>query len=87
MINSTEAINNIIAARIVERGNGFPSVGDYVPSPNGNLYRVEYTLGPIQTTGLQGNWCETMVSEADWRDCPEGEEHSSRCVIVGDENS
>lgn len=56
-------------ARIIEDGNGFPDVGDYVPGDDGQLYRVVSTGSNIHTTGERANWITAQVEEADWDDC------------------
>lgn len=69
-----------ITANIVEQGNGFPSVGDYVVG-EGQLYRVLSTGSRIHTDGRRGNYVTARVEEADWSDCPEGDEHSAMVEI------
>jgi len=71
-------------ATIEERGNGFPTAGDYVPG-DGQLYRVVSIDTRIETGSAAGcaNWVRATVEEAEWDDCPEGEEYPAS-VIVGD---
>ena len=71
-------------ATIEERGNGFPSVGDYVPGDDG-LYRVVSIDSRIETGRAPGcsSWIRATVEEADWEDCDEGEEFPAS-VLVGD---
>jgi hypothetical protein len=63
-------------ATIVELGNGLPTAGDYVPSSDGNLYRVVSIDGQIQTgrSAGAGNWVLATVELADWGDCDEEDE-------------
>lgn len=63
-------------ARVHEQGNGLPDVGDYCGG-GGYLYRIESIDSRIQTDGAQGNYVYCTVSEADWSDCSEGDEHSA----------
>lgn len=64
--------------RVIEMGNGFPDVGDYVPDGEGGLVKV-LALGRIETGRRPGeaNWCLAKLERADWDDCPEGNEHPS----------
>ena len=63
-------------ATIEERGNGFPSVGDYVPDSEGGIYKVVAFEDRIQTGTAPGasNWVRATVEPADWSDCAEGDE-------------
>lgn len=67
-------------AKIEERGNGFPRPGQYVAT-DGDLYRVVELTGPIETTGVRGNWMRAKVEEADWSDCAEGDEFPAAVVL------
>lgn len=71
-------------ATITERGNGFPSVGQYVSSVrDGNIYRVTAIVGRIQTHGPgQGNTIEAEVEMADWTDIDDETEPRASCVLV-----
>ena len=71
-------------ACIIECGNGFPSVGDYVPGAC-CLYLVTALHGPIQTgrNPGEGNWILATVAEADWCDCAEKNEFPARVEIEG----
>ena len=60
-----------MTATIYEKGNGFPSVGEYVSGDDGEPYRViSLGVGYIQTgspgVGNRIEGCE--VELADWRD-------------------
>lgn len=73
-------------AKISERGNGLPGVGDYVPGNDGELYIVESIDSPIHTGGPgSGNYVYATVSLADWSDCEEDAVHSSSAVVDADE--
>jgi hypothetical protein len=67
-------------AKIEERGNGFPKAGQYVAA-DGELYRVVELTGPIETTGVRGNWIRAEVAEADWSVCTEGDEFPAAVVL------
>lgn len=69
-------------AKIEERGNGFPSVGDYVSGEDGTLYRVLSAGSTIHTTGGRSNWITAQVEECDWSDCDEGDEFQASVEIV-----
>lgn len=59
-------------ATIIEAGNGFPSVGDYVMhTTSGALYRVTAVDNTIHTGDHPGagNWLRVAVEPADWVDC------------------
>ena len=70
-----------IEAKIEEQGNGFPQAGAYVAC-DGDLYRVVELSGPIETTGVRGNWIRALVEAADWSDCADGDEFPA-AVVVG----
>lgn len=68
-------------ARIVETGNGLPGERDmpaYVAG-EGLLWRV-LRVGRVETGRAPGagDWCLAEVEDADWDDCPEGEEFPAR---------
>lgn len=65
-----------VAATIVEAGNGFPDVGDYVPGDDGELYRVVTRGRNITTHGPgAGDQCHGYVLElADWSDAESDDE-------------
>lgn len=63
--------------RIYEQGNGFPAAGDYCAG-EGCLWLVKSIDSHIRTGDPSGNWVYATVSEADWSDCPEGDEHTAR---------
>lgn len=65
-------------AKIIERGNGFPSDGDYVADSE-DLYRIVGDLGPIQTTGVRGNWVYAELELVDWCDCDEDDVYP--CIV------
>jgi len=65
-----------ITANIVEQGNGFPGVGDYV-SGEGQLYRVLSMGSRIHTDGRRGNYVTAQVEEVGWDACDESAEHSA----------
>lgn len=73
-------------AKIIEAGNlGFPDVGDYV-SDGTQLFRVVSTGSTIHADendkGI-GNHVFGVVTEADWKDCPEDNQHSARVELIG----
>lgn len=71
-------------ARIYEQGNGLPAEGDYCAG-EGCLWLVESIDSRIQTGDASGNWVYATVSEADWSDCTEDDEHTARvesCATV-----
>jgi len=68
--------------RLIERGNGFSNVGDYVTDGD-DLYLITRVFGGIETTGRQGNWMRAEVEEADWDDVPSRWE--SRCLLALDD--
>lgn len=72
--------NETKSARLIEQGNGFPRVGDYVAGGS-DLYRVVAVDTSIQTTGLRGNWIGADVVAADWDDCDESDVHSARVEL------
>ncbi len=52
-----------IRARITERGNGFPNVGDYVyDSATDTVYTVS-SMGRIQTRQYAGNWVDAELED------------------------
>lgn len=67
-------------AKIIEHGNGFPDVGDYV-SDGDQLYRVLSTGTTIHTTGMRGNWVTAQVEEADWDDCAERDQFTATVEV------
>lgn len=73
-------------ATIYEQGNGLPEAGDYCGG-EGQLWLIESIDSRIQTgeSGC-GNWVYATVSEADWDDCDEGDEHSARVTVLTDAN-
>lgn len=71
-------------ATISERGNGFPSAGDYVPGDDGELYQVLSIGSRIHTEpgGSGGaNWVTAQVELADWSDCDNSAEFPALCVL------
>jgi hypothetical protein len=64
-------------AIIEERGNDFPSVGNYVPGSDGNLYLVTYVSGHIMTQQYKSNTMHCEVVQASWDDCTEDDEFSA----------
>lgn len=66
--------------RIYEQGNGLPAEGDYCAG-HGQLWLVESIDSRIQTGDPAGNYVYATVSEADWEDCPEDEEHTARVAM------
>lgn len=69
-----------IEAKIEERGNGFPSAGDYVASTD-DLYRIVEMWGRTETTGLRGNWRRAKVELVDWSECAESDQFPAQVVI------
>ena len=65
MTNTTTTKTTI--ANIVEQGNGYPDVGDYVQTADA-IYRVVAIGNNIQTGG-PGNSLSAELAEADWDDC------------------
>lgn len=66
-------------ATIYEQGNGLPEEGDYCGG-EGCLWLVESIDSRIQTGDPSGNYVYATVTEADWADCSEGDEHTARVV-------
>jgi hypothetical protein len=66
-------------ATIYEQGNGLPEEGDYCGG-EGCLWLVESIDSRIQTGDPAGNYVYATVTEADWDDCSEGDEHTARVV-------
>jgi len=66
-------VSGQLRARIVELGNGFPNVGDYVSDDEGALYRVLAFVGNVETDTFPGapNWVRAEVERASWDDCDE----------------
>ena len=64
---------------ITERGNGFPSDGDYVVSRDGQqLYRVVEVGSTIHTAEPgSGNYVYATCTPADWSECSESDTHSA----------
>lgn len=78
-------VSDAVAAALVERGNGFPGVGDYVAGDDGEVY-VVVSLGTVIHTGQPGSsaWIDGTVRLGDWGDVTE--ETEPTCVaFVGDE--
>jgi hypothetical protein len=67
-------------AKLIERGNGLPRRGDYCYDSEHRLWRVldgDGTGGTIHTDDPRGNYVLGRVEEADYDDCPEGDEHTA----------
>jgi len=60
-------------AKIIERGNGYADVGDYVSGDDGEVYTVVSFRGPIFTGGA-GNFMHATVELADWADVTDDNE-------------
>jgi len=77
----------MINATIIERGNGMPDVGTLVPGNDGNLYRIETSIGHIQTGGPgEGYRMAVTVSLADWSDAESDDDvYPCTCVIPTDD--
>jgi len=73
-----------VKARVYEQGNGLPDVGDYCAG-GGHLYLIESIDSRIQTDSAQGNYFFATVSEADWSDCSEADEHTALVQLEGDD--
>jgi hypothetical protein len=69
-----------IKATIYEQGNGLPDVDHYCAG-EGRLWRLESIDSRILTGDPRGNYMFATVSEVDWSDCSEGDEHTARVVI------
>ena len=67
-------------ATIYEQGNGLPEAGDYCGG-EGRLWLIESIDSRIQTGDPAGNYVYATVTEADWDDCSEGDEHTARVVV------
>lgn len=76
----TEA-QQMMRALIYEQGNGLPEAGDYCAG-GGYLYRVESVDGRIQTDSAIGNYVLATVSQADWEDCEEADEHTAYVRVL-----
>ncbi len=74
-----------VAVTILEQGNGFPDEGDHVVY-EGDIYRVASAGSTIHAPPALSShsdcYIHASVVEADWDDCPEGQEHTARVVEV-----
>lgn len=52
-----------ITAKIIEQGNGFPSVGDILLHNDGRTFRIVETDGRIHTGDRRGNYIFAAVEE------------------------
>jgi hypothetical protein len=69
-------------AKIVERGNGLPDVGDYVSADDGEVYSVLAFEGPIHTGSPgEGNYIYAQVELADWSDVTDDSEPTCTCEL------
>jgi hypothetical protein len=60
---------SIISATVIECGNGFPGIGDYLPGDDGKLYRVDEVTSRIQTDQPRwGYYVFANLEEAHWDD-------------------
>lgn len=69
-----------IAATIIEQGNGYPSIGDYVQC-EGDLYRVVSTGSSITTGDVRGNAISAVLERAKWGDCEEDDVFQAKAII------
>lgn len=74
-----------INATIYEQGNGLPQAGDYCGG-EGCLWLIESIDSRIHTGDPRGNYVYATVSEADWDDCDEGDEHTALVVTTAERN-
>lgn len=67
--------------RVFERGNGMPSVGDYVSGVDGDLYRVA-AIGRYETgrSPGMGMWALARLEWADWSDLTDEEAEDVVCT-------
>ena len=73
-------------AIIIEQGNGFPSIGDYVADRKaGELYRVTEIGTHTITEENRGRSRYGTVEAVSWDDCPAGSEHTACVEIQADE--
>lgn len=75
-------------ATIHEMGNGLPTAGDYVASPD-SLYLVESIDSRIQTGGAGSgvaNYVYASVEPVEWDECPEGDEFPARVTLEADDD-
>lgn len=73
-----------IECTIVERGNGYPEVGEYVSGTDGGLYVVKQVSGTIHTGQPgEGNFAHGMVEELDWSYASYASDvHTAKAVIA-----
>jgi hypothetical protein len=81
-------VSRTIPCTISERGNGLPSVGDYVPGDDGSLWRVASIVDRIHT-GQPGeaNYIHATVELASWDDCEEGDEFPALAVLPSEHDA
>ena len=71
-----------LSAQIEERGNGFPSVGEFVPGDDGELYEIVELNTRIHTHGPgAGNTLFAEVVLADWDDVEEDDVFPALCYV------
>jgi hypothetical protein len=70
-------------AKISERGNGLPDVGDYVAGDDGEVYEVVALETLIHTGGPgAGNYVYGDVELADWADVTDDTEPRCSAEVV-----
>lgn len=52
-----------ISATITERGNGLPSIGEYVYDSGSDTVYTVVSMGRIQTGRAAGNWVDAEVED------------------------
>jgi hypothetical protein len=75
----------LMEAKIIEKGNGFAKVGQYVANANHDLFRVVDISGPIHTgRDGRGNYTYAEVELADWADISPAEYPKCDCEVLID---
>lgn len=73
---------DVVLAAVIDQGNGYPDVGDFVRDDAGNLYEITESGDRITTGDPRGNACHGYVVEpADWSDLAEWEEPFP-CLLI-----
>jgi hypothetical protein len=78
---------SVMSAKIIERGNGLPNVGDYVTgSADDEIYEVVSMSGIIHTGSPgEGNYVWGKVILADWDDVDLDHEPTCTAIILVDD--
>jgi hypothetical protein len=72
-----------LKARIEERGNGFPRVGDFVAGNDGQVYRVVSISDRVQVPARRdmSNYLYGEVEAAEWVDVTDATDPVCSCRI------